>query len=171
MNREMAWNLLCEYTKNENLRKHALAVEACMKAYARKFGEDEETWAVVGVIHDFDYERYPSAEAGHAIDLYLDRIYAGTKMGDRDARLASIDKSTADLAASNDSFIALAAALEPLAESMRETAKNRAGVTKVTNAAWLLVGFGSGVSEEAAATLVYRPAVVALNSIVSVLVV
>ena len=61
MNRELAWNLLCEFTKNENLRKHALAVEACMKAYARKFGEDEEKWAMVGVIHDFDYEVYPNA--------------------------------------------------------------------------------------------------------------
>ena len=61
MNREEAWELLCEYTKNENLRKHALAVEACLKAYARKFGEDEEKWAVVGLIHDFDYELYPSA--------------------------------------------------------------------------------------------------------------
>ena len=61
MNRQLAWNLLCEFTKNENLRKHALAVEACMKAYARKFGEDEEKWAVVGVIHDFDYEIYPNA--------------------------------------------------------------------------------------------------------------
>jgi len=61
MNRETAWNLLCEYTKNENLRKHAGAVEACLKAYARKFGEDEEKWAVVGLIHDFDYEMYPNA--------------------------------------------------------------------------------------------------------------
>jgi len=61
MNREEAWELLCEYTKNENLRKHALAVEACLKAYARKFGEDEEKWTVVGLIHDFDYELYPSA--------------------------------------------------------------------------------------------------------------
>ena len=61
MNREWAWNLLCEFTKNENLRKHALAVEACLKAYARKFGEDEEKWAVVGLIHDFDYEVYPNA--------------------------------------------------------------------------------------------------------------
>ena len=61
MNRQLAWNLLCEFTKNENLRKHALAVEACMKAYARKFGEDEEKWAVVGVVHDFDYEIYPNA--------------------------------------------------------------------------------------------------------------
>jgi putative nucleotidyltransferase with HDIG domain len=61
MDRESAWNLLCEYTKNENLRKHALAVEACMRAYARRFGEDEEKWASVGLIHDFDYELYPNA--------------------------------------------------------------------------------------------------------------
>lgn len=61
MNREETWQLLCEYTKNENLRRHALAVEACMRAYARKFGDDEEKWAVVGLIHDFDYELYPNA--------------------------------------------------------------------------------------------------------------
>ena len=61
MNREEAWKLLCEYTKNENLRRHGLAVEACMRSYARKFGKDEEKWAVVGLIHDFDYELYPNA--------------------------------------------------------------------------------------------------------------
>jgi predicted hydrolase (HD superfamily) len=61
MDRQAAWDLLCEYTKNENLRKHALAVEACMSAYARKFGEDENTWGGVGLIHDFDYEVYPNA--------------------------------------------------------------------------------------------------------------
>ena len=61
MDRPTAWELLCEYTKNENLRKHALAVEACVRAYARKFGEDEEKWSVVGLIHDFDYEIYPNA--------------------------------------------------------------------------------------------------------------
>jgi putative nucleotidyltransferase with HDIG domain len=61
MDRTEAWNLLCQYTKNENLRKHALAVEACVRAYARKFGEDEEKWSVVGLIHDFDYELYPTA--------------------------------------------------------------------------------------------------------------
>ncbi|MGO8735812.1 MAG: HD domain-containing protein [Terriglobia bacterium] len=61
MDRSEAWNLLCEYTKNENLRKHALAVEACVRAYARKLGEDEEKWSVVGLIHDFDYEVYPNA--------------------------------------------------------------------------------------------------------------
>jgi putative nucleotidyltransferase with HDIG domain len=57
--REQAWKLLNEYTKNPNLIKHALAVEAGMRAYARRFGEDEEQWAVVGLIHDFEYERYP----------------------------------------------------------------------------------------------------------------
>ena len=61
MNRDEAWKLLCEYTRNENLRRHGLAVEACMRAYARKFGEDEEKWAIVGLIHDFDYEVYPDA--------------------------------------------------------------------------------------------------------------
>jgi putative nucleotidyltransferase with HDIG domain len=61
MDREEAWKLLCEYTESENLRRHGLAVEACMRAYARKFGEDEEKWAVAGLIHDFDYERYPNA--------------------------------------------------------------------------------------------------------------
>lgn len=62
MNRESAWGLLCEYTPSESLRKHAKAVEACMRAYARKFGEDEEKWGLTGLIHDFDYERWPSAE-------------------------------------------------------------------------------------------------------------
>ncbi len=65
MNRQAAWELLTEYTKSESLLKHALAVEAAMRAYAEKFGEDPDTWGVVGLIHDFDYERYPSAEAGH----------------------------------------------------------------------------------------------------------
>ncbi len=62
MNRENAWGLLTEFTQSENLRKHALAVEACVRAYARKFGEDENKWGIVGLIHDFDYERYPTAE-------------------------------------------------------------------------------------------------------------
>jgi putative nucleotidyltransferase with HDIG domain len=60
--RQSAWCLLTEFTQSENLRKHALAVEACMRAYARKFGEDEEQWAVVGLIHDFDYDRWPRLE-------------------------------------------------------------------------------------------------------------
>src|SRR5438045_8443646 len=60
--REEAWSLLIEFTKAESLRKHALAVEACMRAYARKLGGDESLWGLVGLIHDFDYEKYPSAE-------------------------------------------------------------------------------------------------------------
>lgn len=62
MTREKAWELLTEYTPSESLRKHAKAVEACMRAYAHKFGEDEEKWGIVGLIHDFDYERWPCAE-------------------------------------------------------------------------------------------------------------
>jgi len=67
MDRQAAWALLTEYTQNESLLKHALAVEAAMRAYAPKFGGDPEAWGVVGLIHDFDYERYPSREAGHAL--------------------------------------------------------------------------------------------------------
>ena len=64
MERESAWSLLTEYSRSENLRKHALAVEACMRAYAGKFGagEDRERWGIVGLLHDFDYEQYPSLE-------------------------------------------------------------------------------------------------------------
>ncbi|MEO6196999.1 MAG: HDIG domain-containing metalloprotein, partial [Dehalococcoidia bacterium] len=62
MNREEAWEILCEYTKGEPLRKHGLAVEAAMRAYARKLGEDEETWGIVGLLHDFDFEMHPTAD-------------------------------------------------------------------------------------------------------------
>jgi putative nucleotidyltransferase with HDIG domain len=61
-NRESAWGLLTEFTQSESLRKHALAVEACMRAYARKLGGDEALWSVVGLLHDFDYEKYPSLD-------------------------------------------------------------------------------------------------------------
>jgi putative nucleotidyltransferase with HDIG domain len=64
--REAAWELLTEFTQSESLRKHALAVEACMRACAKKYGdcspEAEELWGVVGLIHDFDYERWPTPE-------------------------------------------------------------------------------------------------------------
>ena len=60
--RAAAWELLCEFTKTEPLRKHALAVEAAMRAYARKFDGDEEQWGIVGLLHDFDYESWPNAE-------------------------------------------------------------------------------------------------------------
>jgi len=60
--RDEVWDLLCQYTEKEGLRKHALAVEAAMGHYARVFGEDEELWGLTGLIHDFDYERWPDAE-------------------------------------------------------------------------------------------------------------
>ncbi len=63
-NREDAWKLLCEYTQSESLRKHALAVEACVRAYARKSGADEALWSITALLHDFDYERWPNA--GHS---------------------------------------------------------------------------------------------------------
>jgi putative nucleotidyltransferase with HDIG domain len=59
-NREDAWKLLCEYTQGESLRKHALAVEACVRAYARKDGADENLWGNTALLHDFDYERWPN---------------------------------------------------------------------------------------------------------------
>ena len=59
-NRDEAWKLLNEFTTNPSLIKHGLSVEAAMRAYARYFGEDEETWAIVGLIHDFDYEQNPT---------------------------------------------------------------------------------------------------------------
>lgn len=62
--RDDAWALLTEYTNGESLRKHALAVEAAVRGYARLFGEDEGTWGIVGLIHDFDYERWPN-QADH----------------------------------------------------------------------------------------------------------
>lgn len=66
MNRSEAWEFVCEYTASPQLRRHMLAVEAAMRAYARHFGEDEEQWGLVGLLHDFDYERYPNvAEDGH----------------------------------------------------------------------------------------------------------
>jgi putative nucleotidyltransferase with HDIG domain len=60
--RSAAWGLLTRFTESESLRKHALAVEACMRAYAGKLGGEEDLWGVVGLLHDFDYEKYPSQE-------------------------------------------------------------------------------------------------------------
>lgn len=66
--RKDAWELVAEFTKNPNLIKHMLAVEAAMRAYARRFGEDEELWATVGLVHDFDYEQNPDLSVeGHPV--------------------------------------------------------------------------------------------------------
>lgn len=62
MDRQAALDLLREYTKSDSLIKHAFAVEACMRAYARRFGQDENYWGIVGLIHDFDYEQFPTAD-------------------------------------------------------------------------------------------------------------
>lgn len=62
LTREAAWDLVTRHTQSENLRKHMLAVEAAVRGYARVFGEDEEAWGFVALVHDFDYEQYPDAE-------------------------------------------------------------------------------------------------------------
>jgi putative nucleotidyltransferase with HDIG domain len=64
--REDAWKLLCEYTQSESLRKHMLAVETCVRAYAKKNNADEELWGITALLHDFDYERWPNAD--HSAD-------------------------------------------------------------------------------------------------------
>jgi putative nucleotidyltransferase with HDIG domain len=60
LNRESSWELLVQYTRSDSLRKHALAVETLMRAYAKKYGEDPEIWGIVGLLHDFDYEMFPT---------------------------------------------------------------------------------------------------------------
>jgi len=67
VDRQAAWELLCEYTQTDPLRKHGLAVEAVMRHFARKHGADEELWGVTGLLHDFDYERWPTLE-GHPFE-------------------------------------------------------------------------------------------------------
>src|ERR1051325_4822358 len=62
MDREQAWNILCEFTHSDGLRKHALAVETCVTAYARKLGEDETLWSVTALLHDFDWEIHPTLD-------------------------------------------------------------------------------------------------------------
>ena len=65
LSRDEAWSLFCEWTESDSLRKHVLAVEAAMRAYARQAGANEEVWGQTGMLHDLDYERYPDLETGH----------------------------------------------------------------------------------------------------------
>jgi putative nucleotidyltransferase with HDIG domain len=65
LTREQAWDLVCEWTESGSLRRHMLAVENCMRAYARRLDGDEEEWGLVGLLHDLDYERFPDASTGH----------------------------------------------------------------------------------------------------------
>lgn len=76
--RDEAWELFCEWTESDSLRRHVLGVEAAMRAYAEKYGEDEELWAATGILHDLDYERHPDLETGHpriALELFEERGY------------------------------------------------------------------------------------------------
>lgn len=71
--REQAWELLCEYTKTDALRKHALAVEAVMRHFAKKLGENEEKWGVIGMLHDLDYEQYPDEHCVKVVEILKER--------------------------------------------------------------------------------------------------
>jgi putative nucleotidyltransferase with HDIG domain len=76
--RDEAWQLFCEWTRSDSLRKHVLGVEAAMVAYAREYGADEELWAATGILHDLDYERHPDLETGHpriALELFREKGY------------------------------------------------------------------------------------------------
>lgn len=103
LDRDNAYALLTEYTESDSLLKHALAVEAAMRAYARHFGEDEEKWGIVGLIHDFDYERFPTPDQHPAVGGRIlaergypeDVVYAVKSHGDHLGlpRLTLLDKA------------------------------------------------------------------------------
>jgi putative nucleotidyltransferase with HDIG domain len=76
--RDEAWELFCEWTESESLRKHVLGVEAAMRAYAPRYDGDEELWAATGILHDLDYEKYPDLDTGHprmALELFEEKGY------------------------------------------------------------------------------------------------
>ena len=73
--RQKAWELLCQYTESESLRKHALAVEAAMRYFAEQFGEDVDYWGAVGLLHDFDYEKFPDKHPQAGVSILKERGY------------------------------------------------------------------------------------------------
>lgn len=75
LNRQDAWDLLTEYVAKESLRKHCLSVEAVMRAYAKKFNEDEDKWGITGLLHDFDYEKYPNEHPIKGSDVLREKGY------------------------------------------------------------------------------------------------
>src|SRR5438067_11805287 len=105
MNRADAFALLREYTQNPSLIKHMLAVEAAMRAYARKLGEDEEKWGIVGLLHDFDYERWPDPpdhplrgsevlrQHGYPEDVIYAILSHADYLADRYPRLHTVDRA------------------------------------------------------------------------------
>ncbi len=110
MNREEAYSLMCEYTSNESLRRHMICVEIAMRAYAEKNGDDVEKWGVVGLLHDFDYERWPEppdhplqgskilAEKGYpedviyAIKSHVDQVPDCPRVSSLDKTLFAVDE-------------------------------------------------------------------------------
>src|ERR1700751_6043143 len=72
--RKEAWQLVCEYTESESLRRNMLSVESAMRAYVSRFGDDADLWGVVGLLHDFDYERYPDVSDDNTVATHLHRI-------------------------------------------------------------------------------------------------
>jgi putative nucleotidyltransferase with HDIG domain len=101
LSRDQAWDLFCSWTESESLRRHVLAVEAAMRAYARRFGEDEELWGLVGMLHDLDYERYPDLETGHP-RMALEEL---RRQGFSDSFVRAVASHADFLAVSRDSLM------------------------------------------------------------------
>lgn len=137
MDREEALSLLREYTKNVNLVKHGLAVEAAMRAYARKFGEDEEKWGIAGLLHDLDYEQFPDEHPLKGVEILegrgapFDLVHAVKAHADRtgvpretklDKALYAVDELTGLIVA-----VALVRPSKSLSEVTVESVKKKWG--------------------------------------------